>query len=242
MASLGLVVVGTFGLVWAPWLGSWGAARQVLTRLVPLSRGIFEDYVANFWCVSNVIFKWKLRLSQQVGRFNRALSMGRFFNLIQSNSGLVESLPYIARGNQRSLSALQQHLLKADCPSVITKSPTSRHGMLWNHCPPVSQCYTTCRFLRSNMAPALGCHRLQSPEALQHPPFGVLDAWLLAEGLDMLRPDCTVASSHQDGGPASIEARPLVWRLSAGRQLRQLSCMATWPAQYLPWLGKREHR
>lgn len=75
MASLGLVVIGTFGLVWAPWLGSWGAAKQVLMRLVPLSRGIFEDYVANFWCVSNVIFKWKLRLSQQVGCFSRSLPL-----------------------------------------------------------------------------------------------------------------------------------------------------------------------
>ncbi|KAK9833048.1 hypothetical protein WJX74_005586 [Apatococcus lobatus] len=66
VVSLGLMVVGTFVMLWSPWLGSWAAARQVLTRLIPLSRGIFEDYVANFWCVSNVIFKWKLRLSQQV--------------------------------------------------------------------------------------------------------------------------------------------------------------------------------
>ena len=66
VAGLGLVVLGTFGILWAPWLGSWAEARQVLVRLIPLSRGIFEDYVANFWCVSNVVVKWKLRLTQQV--------------------------------------------------------------------------------------------------------------------------------------------------------------------------------
>ncbi|KAK9860459.1 hypothetical protein WJX84_007901 [Apatococcus fuscideae] len=65
VAGLGLVVLGTFGILWAPWLGSWAEARQVLVRLIPLSRGIFEDYVANFWCVSNVVVKWKLRLTQQ---------------------------------------------------------------------------------------------------------------------------------------------------------------------------------
>ena len=73
MVSLGLMVVGTFLMLWSPWLDSWAAASQVLIRLVPLSRGIFEDYVANFWCISNVIFKWKLRLSQQVGPANNCI-------------------------------------------------------------------------------------------------------------------------------------------------------------------------
>jgi hypothetical protein len=39
---------------------------QALQRLVPLQRGLFEDYVANFWCVSHPLFKWKRKLSQQV--------------------------------------------------------------------------------------------------------------------------------------------------------------------------------
>lgn len=36
---------------------------QVLQRLVPLQRGLFEDYVANFWCVSHPVFRWKHLLS-----------------------------------------------------------------------------------------------------------------------------------------------------------------------------------
>lgn len=31
----------------------------MLHRLVPLARGLFEDHVANFWCVSSVLIKWK---------------------------------------------------------------------------------------------------------------------------------------------------------------------------------------
>lgn len=32
---------------------------------MPLQRGLFEDYVANFWCVTHPLFKWKRRMSQQ---------------------------------------------------------------------------------------------------------------------------------------------------------------------------------
>jgi alpha-1,3-glucosyltransferase len=38
----------------------------VLLRLVPLHRGLFEDYVANFWCATHCLFKWKLILSQSM--------------------------------------------------------------------------------------------------------------------------------------------------------------------------------
>lgn len=32
---------------------------QVLSRLAPFERGIYEDYVANFWCTTSILIKWK---------------------------------------------------------------------------------------------------------------------------------------------------------------------------------------
>ena len=64
VAKLGLVVVVTFAAVWAP-LFAVGAAPDALQRLFPVHRGLFEDYVANFWCVSSLALKWKRLLSQR---------------------------------------------------------------------------------------------------------------------------------------------------------------------------------
>lgn len=37
---------------------------QVLQRLLPLHRGLFEDYVANFWCTTHSLVKWRRLFSQ----------------------------------------------------------------------------------------------------------------------------------------------------------------------------------
>ncbi|KAI5062255.1 hypothetical protein GOP47_0022794 [Adiantum capillus-veneris] len=59
VAKLGVIVIGTFMICWGPFLHSKKAVMGVLSRLVPLQRGIFEDYVANFWCASSLVIKWK---------------------------------------------------------------------------------------------------------------------------------------------------------------------------------------
>ncbi|KAL4435016.1 hypothetical protein ABPG77_003841 [Micractinium sp. CCAP 211/92] len=62
---LGLAVAATFAVVWAPWLaGGAGATLGVLGRIFPTQRGLYEDYVANFWCASSRFIKWSRVLSQ----------------------------------------------------------------------------------------------------------------------------------------------------------------------------------
>ena len=50
-------VIGTFALVWWPFIWDQRTFFSVILRLFPLARGVFEDKVANFWCTINVVYK-----------------------------------------------------------------------------------------------------------------------------------------------------------------------------------------
>ncbi|CAI9110690.1 OLC1v1010758C1 [Oldenlandia corymbosa var. corymbosa] len=65
VVKLGLAVVGTFAVVWSPYLYSAEAFLEVLSRLAPFERGIYEDYVANFWCTTSIVIKWKRLFATQ---------------------------------------------------------------------------------------------------------------------------------------------------------------------------------
>lgn len=49
LATIALTVLASFALAWAPFLASKDSLMAVMHRLFPTQRGLFEDYVANFW-------------------------------------------------------------------------------------------------------------------------------------------------------------------------------------------------
>ena len=62
LMKLGLTTVLSFVVLFLPFLLTptpLTALSQVIRRIFPLSRGLFEDKVANFWCASNVLIKWR---------------------------------------------------------------------------------------------------------------------------------------------------------------------------------------
>lgn len=59
IVNIGIVVIFTFAILWLPWLTSWSSFLQVLHRIFPVQRGVFEDKVANIWCAVNVVIRIK---------------------------------------------------------------------------------------------------------------------------------------------------------------------------------------
>ncbi|KAL4236842.1 Glucosyltransferase-like protein [Mactra antiquata] len=59
LIKIGFGVIVTFGICWAPFLYSIESTQQVVHRLFPFARGIFEDKVSNVWCALSVVIKWK---------------------------------------------------------------------------------------------------------------------------------------------------------------------------------------
>ena len=63
VAKLGLSVIVTLAACFAPWLHSKEALLQVLRRIFPVARGLYEDKVANAWCAISVLIKSRQWLS-----------------------------------------------------------------------------------------------------------------------------------------------------------------------------------
>ncbi|AGO11264.1 AaceriACR004Wp [[Ashbya] aceris (nom. inval.)] len=74
-----------FGALYAPLylLGNVGAILQSVHRVFPFERGLFEDKVANFWCVTNVLVKYKTKYST---------SQLKLFSLGLTSIGMLPSL------------------------------------------------------------------------------------------------------------------------------------------------------
>ncbi|XP_063702854.1 probable dolichyl pyrophosphate Man9GlcNAc2 alpha-1,3-glucosyltransferase [Culicoides brevitarsis] len=60
LIKIGATVITSFALIWSPWLIlGYNDTVQVLSRLFPIYRGVFEDKVSNVWCIVNVLYKIK---------------------------------------------------------------------------------------------------------------------------------------------------------------------------------------
>nr|XP_060629638.1 dolichyl pyrophosphate Man9GlcNAc2 alpha-1,3-glucosyltransferase [Anolis sagrei ordinatus] len=65
LMKLGFTVVISFAFCWLPFCTDIRQILQVLRRLFPVDRGLFEDKVANIWCTISVFFKIKTILSAE---------------------------------------------------------------------------------------------------------------------------------------------------------------------------------
>jgi len=68
VAVTGSVVIGTTVLIFLPWISApspLAAMGQVIHRMFPFARGLYEDKVANVWCSISVIVKLHRLLPQE---------------------------------------------------------------------------------------------------------------------------------------------------------------------------------
>ncbi|XP_034737883.1 dolichyl pyrophosphate Man9GlcNAc2 alpha-1,3-glucosyltransferase [Etheostoma cragini] len=63
LARIAATVLVTFALCWLPFLSDPGNTMQVVRRIFPVARGLFEDKVANTWCSLNILIKIRSILS-----------------------------------------------------------------------------------------------------------------------------------------------------------------------------------
>ncbi|KAI5962891.1 ALG6 [Candida theae] len=70
LISVGLSVIVTQFIYLLPFVSHWKTTLpQIVYRIFPFNRGLFEDKVANFWCTTNVLVKYRdLVSSSQLSR------------------------------------------------------------------------------------------------------------------------------------------------------------------------------
>ncbi|KAF9091793.1 Glucosyltransferase-like protein [Mortierella sp. GBA35] len=65
LIKLGTAVILTLGLLFSPWMQSQEEILQVLHRIFPVFRGLYQDKVANIWCAVNIVIKLRERFDIQ---------------------------------------------------------------------------------------------------------------------------------------------------------------------------------
>jgi len=112
LTYLGTVTIGSFAILFLPFL-SPSSLPQVITRIFPFNRGLFEDKVANFWCASDVIFKWR-----NIGFLGRT-GLVRLSGALTLLGFLPSVLSLIYGGWSRRLQAPRRAVDEdAQCPTI----------------------------------------------------------------------------------------------------------------------------
>nr|XP_019954035.1 PREDICTED: dolichyl pyrophosphate Man9GlcNAc2 alpha-1,3-glucosyltransferase [Paralichthys olivaceus] len=65
LVRIAVTVLVSFALCWLPFLSDPDQALQVVRRIFPVARGLFEDKVANTWCSLNTLIKIRSILSTE---------------------------------------------------------------------------------------------------------------------------------------------------------------------------------
>ena len=59
IANVGVLVVIVTIVIWIPFAYPLDYLGDVVSRIFPVGRGLFEDKLANFWCTANIVYKFK---------------------------------------------------------------------------------------------------------------------------------------------------------------------------------------
>ncbi|KAK0159690.1 hypothetical protein PV327_010780 [Microctonus hyperodae] len=111
--SVSFTVLLTFTVIWAPfWMKNSTVIFNIIERLFPIKRGIFEDKVANVWCLINVFIKLRYYYSNielaKICLFTTTLSiLPSSIDLLLVNSILSEELKEIHAFSQKTLTPSQ---------------------------------------------------------------------------------------------------------------------------------------
>ncbi|KAF9151195.1 Glucosyltransferase-like protein [Linnemannia schmuckeri] len=95
LIKLGMAVVLTLGLLFSPWMQSKEEILQVVHRIFPVFRGLYQDKVANVWCAVNIAIKLRERFTIQ--------DLVRFSTLATLLSFLPSLVHLVAKPTKRGL-------------------------------------------------------------------------------------------------------------------------------------------